>query len=726
MLDNGPQSTPPEVPNEPTVLDLFKSITKDWRSFYHFLGSIWDIQRREQINRELEAAAPRFGEGPATPVEPSDQSLPTGLPWRTLLAVLLGLYAQLSLEPPGRNFGLALPLYAFAAGLAVWAFLRKEWRLPGVRTTRAIPDPLKVRFLPLFASVLLAVIAFWDFGPEDKFTASNLTLWISSIILLVFGFWLRVDKSRNPPAADGRRWLWLAVITATAGFVIFFRLNQIDSVPAEPFSDHAEKILDIYDITQGQWLIFFPRNTGREGFQMYWTLLVAGVFGTGLSFLSLKLGTVLLGLLTLPYIYLLGVELGGRRLGLIALVLFGIGYWPNLVSRIGLRFPLYPLFVASCLFYVLHGLRTHSRNDFILAGLFLGLGLHGYSPFRIVPVLILVAFGLYWLHRASVGTRQQALWWLMIIIVVSLVLFLPLLRYSLDHPDIYSYRAFSRLGNVEAPLPDPALQIFLSNLGRSLAMFNWDDGEIWVNSVPHRPAFDVVTAAFFLIGFILLLLRYIRERDWRDLFILVSIPVLLLPSSLSLAFPAENPALNRAAGAAVPAFLVSALALDGFLGAFSNPTTKPGSNPGLSRSIIQGILAVLLLAGCAYQNYDLVFNQFDRNFRAGAWNTSEMGKLISRYRSDYGTTDSIWIVPYPHWVDTRLPGVWAGIPNRDFARWPENLPETQGLPAPKLFMFNQEDHETEQTLRELYPGGILTRYVSATPGKDFFVFLVER
>ena len=506
----------------------------------------------------------------------------------------------------------------------------------------------------------------------------------------------------------------------------FFRFYRLSAVPAEPFSDHAEKILDIYDITEGQWLMFFPRNTGREGFQMYWTLLVAGVFGTGLSFLSLKLGTVLLGLLTLPYIYLLGVELGGRRLGLIALVLFGIGYWPNLISRIGLRFPLYPLFVAPSLFHILRGLRTHARNDFIFTGLFLGLGLHGYSPFRIVPVLILVAFGLYWLHRASVGTRQQALWWLMIIIVVSLVLFLPLLRYSLDHPDIYSYRAFSRLGNVEAPLPGPALHIFLSNLGRSLAMFNWDDGEIWVNSVPHRPAFDVVTAAFFLIGFVLLFLRYIRERDWRDLFILVSIPVLLLPSSLSLAFPAENPALNRAAGAAVPAFLVSAMALDGFLGAFSNPTTKPGSNLRLSQSIIQGILAVLLLAGCAFQNYDLVFNQFDRNFRAGAWNTSEMGKLISQYRSDYGTTDSIWIVPYPHWVDTRLPGVWAGIPNRDFARWPENLPETQGLPTPKLFMFNQEDHETEQTLRELYPGGILTRYVSATPGKDFFVFFVER
>jgi hypothetical protein len=672
------------------------------------------------------AASPlRFSEEVESQVELGDQAHPSDLPWRTLLAILLGLYAQLSLEPPGRNFGLALPLYAFAAGLAVWAFLRKEWRLPGLRASTAVPDPLKVRLLPLFASALLAVIAFWDFGTDAEFTTSNLTLWISSIILLVLGLWLRVEKPRQPPAADGRRWLWLAVVTTAIGLVVFFRFNRIDTVPAEPFSDHAEKILDIYDITQGQWQVFFPRNTGREGLQMYWTVLVAGAFGTGLSFLSLKLGTVLLGLLTLPYLYLLGVELGGRRLGLIALVLFGIGYWPNLISRIGLRFPLYPLFVAPCLFYVVRGLRTRSRNDFILAGLFLGLGLHGYSPFRIMPVLVLVAFGLYSLHKASTGARQQAVWWLMIIIVVSLVIFLPLLRYSLDHPDIYSYRAFSRLGNVEAPLPAPALQIFISNLGRSLAMFNWDDGEIWVNSVPHRPAFDVVTAVFFFIGMILLILRYVRERDWRDVFFLVSIPVLLLPSSLSLAFPAENPALNRSAGAAVPAILVSALALEGFLAAFSNPPTKPRSDLHLSQSLIRGTLAVLLLAGCAYQNYDLIFNQFDRNFRAGAWNTSEMGKLISQFRSNYGTTDSVWIVPYPHWVDTRLPGVWAGIPNQDFARWPENLAETQMLPAPKLFMFNQDDHDTEQTLRELYPQGTLTRYISATPGKDFLVFFVD-
>ena len=60
-----------------------------------------------------------------------------------------------------------------------------------------------------------------------------------------------------------------------------------------------------------------------------------------------------------------------------------------------------------------------------------------------------------------------------------------------------------------------------------------------------------------------------------------------------------------------------------------------------------------------------------------------MGGLISEFRDKYGETDSVWIVPFPHWVDTRLPGVWAGIPNRDFALWPENFTETLSVPGPK-------------------------------------------
>ena len=80
-------------------------------------------------------------------------------------------------------------------------------------------------------------------------------------------------------------------------------------------------------------------------------------------------------------------------------------------------------------------------------------------------------------------------------------------------------------------------------------MFNWDDGNVWVNSIPNWPALDIVTGALFLIGVILVLTRYIQKRHWLDLFLILSIPIFELPSSLSLAFPGENPELNRTGGA---------------------------------------------------------------------------------------------------------------------------------------------------------------------------------
>jgi hypothetical protein len=403
--------------------------------------------------------------------------------------------------------------------------------------------------------------------------------------------------------------------------------------------------------------------------------------------------------------------------GLFALFLFGIAYWPNVISRIGLRFPLYPLFTAPTFFYLIRGLRTRNRNDFLLSGLFLGLGLHGYSPFRIVPLLVVAAFVIYVIHVRSKESRQQALWWLILVVVTALLVFLPLLRYWMAHPDVFGYRAMTRLTSVEAALPAPAWQIFLSNLYKALLMFNWDNGSIWVHSIPSRPALDVVTGALFVIGILLLTVRYVRQRDWRDLLLLVSIPILLMPSILSLAFPGENPSLNRTGGAAVAVFVVSALALDGLV-----------SSLGVEKKrvfIAYGLVG-LLFAVSAFQNYDLVFNKFDANFKLGAWNTSEMGGLISDFRDQYGQTDSVWIVPFPYWVDTRLPGVWAGIPNRDFALWAQNFAETVPVAGPKMIMYRVDDLETENALKQLYPNGVFTRYISKYPGKDFMVLMVEK
>jgi hypothetical protein len=729
MSDEHPN--PNQYPlGEPSVLDYVKSL-------FHF-GNEQGIETSSEQQVPVEE---KVEETPVVEVLEDKASAP--FPWRSLLAFGFALIGQRSFEPPHTGTEIGFVFYILAFALLGWAIYQREWTLPALAPTSETTDPLTVRSLPFIAAVALFLPAFILLGgnqlipgvfipsslsrvlQDNKFTILNVTVWVLTTVFLIRAFWLKKDSPSGMPG-NGKPMFridsWTVLLIAATLLVIFFRFYQTTSVPPEPFSDHAEKIFDVYDVSTGQTKIFFPRNTGREAFQMYWTLLVAKLFGTGLSYLGLKLGTAILGFLTLPFIYLLGKEIGGPRVGLLAFILVGIGYWPNVISRVGLRFPLYPLFVAPTLFYLIRGLRARNRNDFLLSGLFLGIGLHGYSPMRIVPFVVVVAFLLYWLHSQSKGARRELPVWLAMLALVSLFVFQPLLRYWLAHPEMFGFRAFTRLGSVEQPLPGPAYQIFFSNLWRALGMFNYDDGEIWVHSITHRPALDVISAALFLIGVVLILVRYIRNRHWLDLFLLVSIPLLQLPSILSLAFPGENPALNRAGGAYIPAFLLAALALDGLLTSFGRGKMR--------RVLMWGLAGILLLVSVS-QNYDLVFNQYYSSFLQGAWNSSDMGKVIKEFEKEHGTTNTVWIVPFTHWVDTRLPAVWAGIPNRDLAVWPENLASTVEFTGPKLFIVKAElehpegnDQNSLDVLVSLYPNGQLRLFDSDVPGHDFWIFTV--
>ena len=672
----------------------------------------------------------------------------SSFPWRPLVALLLALSAQTLLEPPANKI-IALALYIIAGAFVLWSYRCGEWTLPS-QSLSPSPDPQSpISRLPLLASLPLLGAAFYFFG-ENQFTWLNLSLWIAGIAFFLRAFWLnglslRAERNNTraheeiasaeehrlatPALASGasltdsekEKSVFIRVIRAIrVPYLIFlailliatfFRFYQLASVPAEPFSDHAEKILDVYDITQGQTSIFFPRNTGREAIQFYWTALIAAVFQTGLTFQSLKIGTALLGLFTLPFIYLLGKEIANPRVGLLAMAFAGIAYWPNVISRVGLRFPLYPLFVAPVLYFLLRGLRTQNRNDFILTGIFLGLGLHGYTPFRIVPVLVVVAVLLYAGRQVHKYTGKHVAANVGVLLGSAMVVFLPLLRYALEHPAEFWFRASSR-AVVANPLP-----VFFSNLWNALLMFNVNDGNIFVNSVAQRPALDVVTGALFLLGLILLLAR----RRFTDLVLAAAVLTLILPSVFSLAYPDENPALNRAGGALVPVFVIVGMTLDGLL-----TRLAVGLNRAGEQVIVAGVVGILFAAS-AVQNYDLVFRQYREQYERVVWRTSEMGEVIR----EFGDAERVWIVPYEQWVDTRLPGLWARVPNRDFGLPRERLADTLQLPAPKLFLFKAsplaadfDDTATLDALRALYPNGQLALHESDPWWQSFWIYFV--
>jgi hypothetical protein len=721
--------------DEPTVLDYVKAVLTPWRGAP---PSIPPAEMEEDLDDALitrlvpeVTSQPVVSQIDEVPIEPFEESRvgTYSLPWRALIAFGIAIIAQLSLEPgPERTWGFGLGLYIFAAAWVVWANFKSEWVLPGYQPVVRKIDALDVRWAYLGLGAFFTILAFMTLG-GNQFTLINVLLWISAIVFIILGFWLPSKDpatstlSRVKEVVENRKWdfqisRWTIVLLVAAVIVFFFRFYRLWAVPPEMVSDHAEKILDIWDVLHGETSIFFPRNTGREGFQMYLTALVIKLFGTGYSFNSLKIGTALAGLFTLPFIYLLGVELANKRAGLIAMLFAGIAYWPNVISRVGLRFSFYPLFVAPTLYFLIRGLRRSNRNDFILAGLFLGIGLHGYTPFRIVPFIVLVAVGLYLLHSQSKGFRTQTSIYLVILVLVSLVVFLPLLRYWIEFPGNFGYRAFTRLGTIESPLPGPAWVVFLSNLFNAIIMFGWSNGEIWPVSVPHRPALDILSAALFYLGLCLMLVRYVRRRHWLDIFIILSIPMLLLPSILSLAFPSENPTLNRTAGAIIPVFLLAGLSLDGFMSGIESRLAAP-----FGRGLVW-VIGIFLLIWSGYQNYDLVFNQYQANYDQSSWNTSEIGKVIRDFTDTIGSEENARVVAFPHWVDTRLVGINAGFPTRDFAIWPEDFSTTLEDQGSKLFVIRYDDSDSLNELQSLYPQGVIQHYISDLPSKDFYQFFV--
>lgn len=639
---------------------------------------------------------------------------------RTPAGLLLAFLAQIGLATRAGSPLLHVVVYLAGAAMLVWALHRRDFDLGGPLPREASRMELRVRPQLLIAGLAFGGLTFL-FARNNQFNPPTLLFWLAAAASLLAAFW--EGKLRAPDLSWIRlpRLEWdlephhalLLVLIAVAAW---FRFVRLDAVPYEMWSDHAEKLLDVRDILNGSYPIFFIRNTGREPFQFYMAALTAKVAGTGLSYMTLKLGTALAGFLTLPFIYLYAREIGGRATALTAFGLAAVSAWPNIISRVGLRFPLLALFTAPALFYLVRGLKRGSRSDLLLCGLAVGIGLNGYSPARILPVVIAAGVFLYVLHRHSQGQRAQALTMLVVIGLVALSLILPLAGYASVEPQNVFFRMMSRMGQAEREFPGSPLAIFLGNFVDSLGFFGWDNGELWVISIPHRPALDWVTGGLFHLGVVLLILRYVRGRDWVDLYTLVSIPILMLPSTLSLAFPVENPAPHRASGALVPAFTIAGLTASAAYSWARRAFTRKGLRIGLAGA------AALLFLIAATVNFRIVFGDWSRRHRESTWNTRAAGAVVRGFDDSIGEWRHAYVIPYPHWMDTRLVGITAGFPGHDFALVPQAINSLGELSEPHLFLVHPDDSGSAAALDGLYRAGRWYRYESDQAGKDFLLF----
>src|SRR5262249_37164370 len=136
------------------------------------------------------------------------------------------------------------------------------------------------------------------------------------------------------------------------------------------------------------------------------------------------------------------------------------------------------------------------------------------------------------------------------------------------------------------------------------------------------------------------------SRRWA--LVLLSVPVLTLASTLALAFPIENPGINRAAVAfpsiAVLAVLPAARILEAARG----------------RGLLVGAVAGAGLAGLGAlsisENWESYFVRFSNQQQMVAEPTEDLVRVMKEYRARGVPYDNVYLLNTSGWIDGRALG----------------------------------------------------------------------
>ncbi|WP_110517006.1 glycosyltransferase family 39 protein [Herpetosiphon llansteffanensis] len=656
----------------------------------------------------------------------------------TALALMIKVQAKLQFR---QLDGAVLLGAAVSLGIWWWLIKRQPPKPDSLPTLDQRPLQHLTLRLGISAVAMFSALVAWHNLFGNEFNPLSTWAWLLAVGLWLLAWlpWQRPPLPRADRAETKRAWLTFGCLLIVTAVGLWIRLYRLDQMPYDMTVDHGWKMEDVYTILQGGRPLFLPNNTGREPGQFYYIATLIRFFGVPFGFIALKLGNVIIGTLTIPFIYLFARELGGRKLGILSAMLYALGKWPLETTRMGLRFPYATLPAALVLWSLWRYVRLGKRSDALLVGLWMGMGLYGYIGVRAVPFVIAAVFGLMAFDRR----RRNRKSWLTLLghgsltLITTALIFLPLGHFMLDYPDVFWFRVSTRTSNhldeisrefCQDTSSERACDIkkFVANNVNLAVAFNWRGDRNEVNNVRFDPLLDKVSAALLLLSLPIIVWRLLIERSWRWWMLVVSLPLLGLATTLSLAYPIENPSAART-GVLMPVIFTMAaaplaLAMEWLTKA------KPFDQWWRGKRALQGLISVgmgiWLLAWAGRENFHRYFVDMARQYTGFIPNNREVADAIRYYRDAQG-------VPYANaylmlnsyfWKESRNISVHLN----DMQWYASNTikPEMELVvpeKRPVIIVLNPDDQVHIEQLQREHPEGELRR-ISSAVGKDFLVF----
>ncbi len=350
----------------------------------------------------------------------------------------------------------------------------------------------------------------------------------------------------DPPMSEVRHlvsgWLGRLLIAATATVVVLVRLVEIDRAPGELYGDIAIVYRYVQFILSGRWPIQFVLSAGP----LYHYAIIPVIWLVGLSYLGLKLASVVVSLILLVALYALASELHGPELGLLSVFVAGVSSWLLIFSRLGNSQILVPLLTVSALLLALRSVQSGRKRDTIACALVSACGLYTYpQTFILPPVIFVTLLCLPWQVPAI---RRSRLGLFMGVTLLSATPFALIV--AQDPANFFTGYIGGKLAADAA-----TFRILSENVGRALLAFHLRGDAVFRSNPAAAPHLDFVSGILFVVG-VFFWLAPARRR----LSPIVFVPLLLLqaPSILVLSNPEEVPSASRTLGVAPLAYLLVA------------------------------------------------------------------------------------------------------------------------------------------------------------------------
>ena len=529
----------------------------------------------------------------------------------------------------------AVLLMGAAMILFAWAVRRLPAAEPATAPLAPVPPARRLAGLVLLGlSILCTVLALWRFGTHAPDNA-GWALYLASMALFLLAFLVmeglpnRESVRRWAGQAREMRWeLFLLFVLVAAGGVL--RFYGVEGLPYGVWFDESDNAVWAREIlTRPDFRPLYVASTNLPAHFLYLIALSFRLFGVNAG--ALRMVTAFFGTATILGMWLLGREIGGHWVGLLAAAMVAVSHWCINFSRLGMHGITTPFFAVLAAYWLLKGLRTGSRRRLAAGGLMLGLGLCFYAPFRLFPfviVLFLAAKAL--LERGFLRRGWQGV---LIYVLASLIAFAPIGQYAWVHRDEFFART-KQTSLFTGKTREQAIEALQSNIRKHLLMFNYQGDRNGRHNLPGEPMLDAVTGALLPLGAAYVLARLHRPRQ---LLIAGWFGIMLCGGILSLDF--EAPQSLRSIGTIPAVFLMTALAVPAAADVLLRPLRRL-NRPALERAA-GALLAVGVVAGLAYSaylNFDIYFVRQPRHpdvFHSYNAREAFTARMVAAHQDEY-------------------------------------------------------------------------------------------